>query len=146
MIRFFTVIFLTLFFSLKTSAQHVSFSGLTLVGNNTGLKAVTSKQAASIFKGNQSHWTTKEQVIIVMPTSRADFSEQFATGVINGSHSTLQKYWLALVFQGRSSPPVFLNSSEEILDFVRRNPGSIAFLDLPEREIPSGLLIRVTDN
>ena len=145
MIRIFAIVLLALFFSVNTFAQQGAFGGLTLIGNNTGLKAVTSKQAASIFKGNRSHWPTKEQVTIVMPTSKADFSEQFAIGVINGSHSALQKYWLALVFQGRSSPPVFLNSNEEILDYVRKNPGSIAFLNLPEREVPSGLLIRVTD-
>lgn len=128
-----------------TFAQQVSLDGLLLMGNKTGLVSVNRKQLNGIFRGTQSIWKSNEQVIVVMPSSKAEYAEQFANGVLQMSHAALQKYWLALVFQGRANAPVFLNSSAEIVDYVKKNPGAIAIVKSSEREIPAGMSITITD-
>lgn len=128
-----------------TFAQQVSLDGLLLMGNKTGLVSVNRKQLNGIFRGTQSIWKSNEQVIVVMPSSKAEYAEQFANSVLQMSHAALQKYWLALVFQGRANAPVFLNSSAEIVDYVKKNPGAIAIVKSTEREIPAGMSITITD-
>ena len=128
-----------------TYAQKLSLDGLMLIGNQTGLTSINRKQMNGIFRGTQSIWKSKEQVIVVMPSSKADFAEQFAASVLQMSHSALQKYWLALVFQGRANAPVFLNSSSEIIEYVKKNPGAIAVVKAAEREIPAGMTITISD-
>jgi ABC-type phosphate transport system substrate-binding protein len=128
-----------------TFAQQVSLDGLLLMGNKTGLVSVNRKQLNGIFRGTQSIWKSNEQVIVVMPSSKAEYAEQFANSVLQMSHAALQKYWLALVFQGRANAPVFLNSSAEIVDYVKKNPGAIAIVKSSEREIPAGMSITITD-
>ncbi len=119
--------------------------GFVLIGNKTGLKSVSKKQLAGIFQGSQSLWKTGEQVIVVMPSAKSDFSSQFSEKILKMSYPALQKFWLSLVFQGRASAPVFLNSSTEMLEFIRRNPGAIAVVKMSEREAGSDWIIQVTD-
>ena len=122
-----------------------SSEGLKLIGNNTGLESVNKKQLKGIFLGSRSLWKTGEQVLVVMPSARSDFSEQFSQSALQLSYPALQKFWLGLVFQGRANAPIFLHSSAEILEFVKRNPGAIAMVRLPEKEISPELLIPVAE-
>ncbi len=134
-----------LLFQTTTFSQKLSLDGLMLIGNQTGLTSVNRKQLNSIFRGSQSIWKTREQVIVVMPSSKSEFAEQFSVSVLQMSHSAIQKYWLALVFQGRANAPVFLNSSIEIIEFVKKNPGSIAVIKAIERDIPVEMVIKIID-
>jgi ABC-type phosphate transport system substrate-binding protein len=146
MMRKFRLLFVCfILFQTVTYSQQVSLDGLSLMGNKTGLVSVNRKQLNGIFRGNQSIWKTNEQVMVVMPSSKAEFADQFAKSVLQMSHSALQKYWLALVFQGRANAPVFLNSSAEIVEYVKKNPGAIAIVKLAEKEIPAGMSITITD-
>lgn len=129
-------------FHLETSSSE----GLLLIGNKTGLESVSRKQLKGIFSGLQSIWNTKEQVVVVMPSSKADFADYFASSVLQMTQSELHKYWLGLVFQGRANPPVFLNSSKEILEYVKNNPGAIGMVKMSEKEeVPRGMLIAISN-
>ena len=41
------------------------------------------------------------------------------------SGDELNKFWLALVFQGKAQAPSFFNSKNELETFVVQNPGAI---------------------
>jgi len=45
------------------------------------------------------------------------------------SGDELNKFWLALVFQGKAPAPNFFNSAAELENFVAQNPGAIGILD-----------------
>lgn len=125
--------------------QTSSMQGLLLIGNKTGLESVSRKQLQGIFRGSQSIWNTNEDVIVVMPSNKADFADDFASSVLQMTQPALQKYWLGLVFQGRADPPVFLNSSEEILEYVKRNQGAIGMVKMSEKAVPNGMLIAISN-
>ena len=124
--------------------QTSSMQGLLLIGNKTGLESVSRKQLQGIFRGSQSIWNTNEDVIIVMPSNKADFADDFAS-VLQTTQTALHKYWLGLVFQGRSNAPVFLNSSAEILEYVKRNQGAIGMVKMSENAVPKGMLIAISN-
>ena len=125
--------------------QNSSLQGLLLIGNKTGLESVSRKQMQEIFRGSQSIWNTNEQVIVVMPSNKADFADDFASSVLQMTQTALHKYWLGLVFQGRSNAPVFLNSSAEILEYVKRNQGAIGMVKMSENAVPKGMLIAISN-
>jgi ABC-type phosphate transport system substrate-binding protein len=139
------IFFFTAIIQVAAFSQGATLDGLVLVGNKTGLSSVSRKQLNGIFRGSQSIWKTNEQVTVVMPSSKAEYAEQFAGAVLQMSHAAVQKYWLALVFQGRANPPIFLNSSLEIVDYIKKNPGSIGVVKLSEREVPAAMLISISD-
>jgi hypothetical protein len=45
------------------------------------------------------------------------------------SANELNKYFLALVFQGKVKAPVFFTSEQELEDYVSRTPGAIGVSD-----------------
>jgi hypothetical protein len=55
----------------------------------------------------------------------------------------MQRFWLALVFQGRAAPPIFVDSVEEMVSYVRRTPGAIALVPRDSVNSAGPLLVRV---
>jgi ABC-type phosphate transport system substrate-binding protein len=139
------IFLLLLFFKGALYSQTSSLDGLVLIGNKTGLESVSRKQLKGIFRGSQTIWNTNEEVIIVMPSLKADFANDFASSVLQMTQSALHRYWLELVFQGRADAPVFLNSSAEIVEYVKNNPGAIAVVKMSEKEVPRGMLIAISN-
>lgn len=101
---------------------------VTVVGNSLGTASLTKNQVSSIFKGMKSRWKNDEEVILVMPSSKHSGCEIMAATVFGKDMKYVKKYWLTLVFQGRSNPPVFLDSNEEILNYVKKHAGAIGIL------------------
>ncbi len=116
---------------------------LFLVGNGTGLTQVKPAELRSLFRGERSVWSTGREVIIVLPGSRVEWTEKFSQQVLGMSRQMMQRFWLGLVFQGRASAPVFVDSAEEVISYVRDHPGAIGMVPMGTKEIPDQLLIKV---
>jgi hypothetical protein len=62
----------------------------------------------------------------------------------NKSFFAVKKYWYSLVFQGRNDPPYFFSTDEEIIEFVRLNPGAIAIVE-KSSAVPENLKIQLNE-
>jgi hypothetical protein len=113
-----------------------------LIGNRTSLDSVDKPAIQAIFRGEQKFWSNRENVIVVLPSSRADFGDRFALEVLQQDRTGLQRHWLALVFQGRARAPVFLDSTQAIIDFVRNTPGAVALVPAASPGIPRDLVVK----
>lgn len=129
---------LTLFFKPQTSFSQE----FLVVGNDTGVSSLTNSELVSIFKPKNNRWENNRPVIIVLPGTGSPISEAVARQVYGKSFVAVQKYWLSLVFQGRFNAPYFFNTDEEVLNFVRKNPGAIGFVS-SSNGVPENLLIRI---
>ena len=130
--------FLTVF---SSSAQLGDF---VVIGNNTGFKSTSKTTMKTIFKGKYSSWKNGESVTIVLPSTKSDNVDEIASLLYGLTVKGMQKYWLEQVFQGRSNAPVFLESDEEIVSYVKRNPGAIGIVR-SNRLIPQSLIIQISD-
>lgn len=139
--QFYYTLFLSLFLSSFLPAQ--SGESLIIIGNKTALTELTLKDARDIFKGKMAFWKNKEEVIIVLPSPKSDDAEYVAKEIFQTSVTGMQKYWLALVFQGRSNPPVFVQSTKEAIEYVNKNPGAIAALYCKILEVPASIIIKL---
>jgi len=99
-----------------------------VIGNATGLTAITETQAQAILRGERTLWDSRLPVTVVLPGQRAAHADSLTRGLMGMSRAGMQRYWLALVFQGRATPPVFHDTVEETVAFVRRTPGAIALI------------------
>jgi ABC-type phosphate transport system substrate-binding protein len=139
--QFFYTIILSIFLTSYLSAQ--AEERLIIIGNKTGLTELTLKEARDIFKGKMTFWKNKEEVVIVLPSPKSDDATGVANEIFQTSVTGMQKHWLALVFQGRSNPPVFVQSTREAIDYVNKNPGAIAALYCKSSEVPASLIIKL---
>jgi ABC-type phosphate transport system substrate-binding protein len=139
--QFFYTIFLSFFLTTHLSAQ--AEERLIIIGNKTGLTELTLKDARDIFKGKMAFWKNKEEVIVVLPSPKSNDAEFVAKDIFQTSVTGMQKHWLALVFQGRANPPVFVQSTREAIDYVNKNPGAIAALHCKISEVPASIIINL---
>ena len=124
-------------------AQKTNLDQVDFLINVKEVNSLTQAQVIQVFKNGRSLWESKEKVIIVLPANNSELAPSVASNLYGTSVSAMQKFWLALVFQGRASPPVFLQSGEEILNYVKNNPGAIAAVPRGSVQIPSNLKLTV---
>jgi hypothetical protein len=64
----------------------------------------------------------------VLPSQKNESAALTAKVFYGTTVKGMQKFWLSLVFQGRANPPIFLDTDEEIIIYVQKNPGSIGVI------------------
>lgn len=139
------IVFILLLSGNRLMAQS-ALPELTIIGNKTGFESTSLKEVRQIFKGKYSSWpVTKISVTIVLPSPQSANAQKTATQIYANTISGVQKYWLSLVFQGRANPPVFLESDEDIIETVRKTPGSIGIISSGFPNTPKNLIINVVN-
>ena len=99
-----------------------------IIGNSIGMQSIDDQQLASVFNAELQFWPNKNRVTVVMHSAKSEHISKTAAMYYDGSVKGLQRFWLSIVFQGRSATPVFLMTEPEIISYVERNPGAIAIL------------------
>lgn len=116
---------------------------LVVLANNTGLAELDSAGLRAVFRGERSQWPSERRVTVVLPSSRAEFAGTISRMLFRSSPGGMQRFWLALVFQGRAAPPIFVDSVDEMVSYVRRTPGAIALVPRDSVSTAGPLLVRV---
>ena len=127
------------------SITNIYAQSLTIVGNNTGYTSVSLTTMKNVFKGKYSVWSNKQSITIVLPSSKANNAEAVAAYLYGTSFSGMQKYWLSLVFQGRANPPVFLDNDDQIIQYVKDNPGAVGVVSSTNKNITNSIKITISD-
>jgi hypothetical protein len=113
-----------------------------IIGNQTGMKQVSQSKMTSYFEGRIKKWPSLEKVKVVLPSSKHKSVEEYSNVIYDKSFYSVKKFWFSLVFQGRFDAPFFLDTDEEIIEFVRTNRGSFALVHNNE-SIPDQLIIKI---
>ena len=115
-------------------------------GNDIGMSSISNDKVQRVFTGKETLWKNGKTVIICLPGTKSPKAQEVFTKVYNKSVKEVQKFWLSLVFQGRAKSPMFFDSEQEMVDFVKRTPGAIGVVTADKRSIvPSNLLITVNN-
>jgi ABC-type phosphate transport system substrate-binding protein len=109
----------------NVSGQSDENKSMRIIGNNTGYEEMDKTTLNDAFRGRISSWITGYPAIIVLPSQKNPSSVLAAEQIYRTTTKGMQKFWLSLVFQGRANPPVFLDTDEEIIRYVAKNPGAI---------------------
>jgi hypothetical protein len=109
-----------------------SQQSLVVVGNQSGAPSeMKLSELKSILMGEKQRWKNGNRIIIALMKTNTSLGKVTSSRLYEMSGDELNKYWLALVFQGKAAPPYFFNSTNELANFVAQNPGAIGILDKP---------------
>ncbi len=117
---------------------------IVVIGNNTGANKMNEQTLKGYFKGKYNKWTNNKTVIVALASSRHPKVELYSDLLYNKSFYAVKKYWYSLVFQGRNDPPYFFSTDQEIIEFVKLNPGAIAIVE-KNSAIPENLKIQLNE-
>lgn len=116
-----TILILLICFMAK--AQDVP---LTVICNGKGAPSELRLSALrSILKGERQRWSDGTKVVIALMKTNTPTGSSTSKKIYNMSSDELNKFWLALVFQGKSDAPSFFNSVSDLENFVAHTPGAI---------------------
>jgi hypothetical protein len=125
----FNVLLLSIYFHLPAKAQDMS---LVVIANTKGPPPeMKLAQLKSTMKGEKLRWPDGTKVVIALLKSTTPIGTNTSKKIYNMSANELNKYWLALVFQGKADAPNFFNSEAELEEFVSQTNGAIGVVNHP---------------
>lgn len=115
---------------------------LVIVGNPKSVPSeIDMKQLKSILKGEKLRWNDGAQVVIALMKTSTPIGTSTSRRLYDMTGNELNKYFLALVFQGKVKPPAFFNSSDELEAYVAQTPGAIGVLQQAKDEVLRIILV-----
>ena len=95
-------------------------------------QGTTGELSAAEFRrlvtGEKQRWNGGAKVSVALMKTTNPVGEATAQRVYRMTGNELNKYWLALVFQGRAKAPQFFASEADLAAYVRDTPGAIGIL------------------
>ena len=79
--------------------------------------------------GEQQRWRSGTKITIALLKTNTNGGKNTLQKIYGMSSDELNKFWLALVFQGKAHAPNFFNSAAELENFVAQNSGAIGISD-----------------
>ena len=120
------VVGLSLLVSGALSAQDLE---LTVIGNPQSVPSeMNMNQLQSVLKGEKFRWDDGSPVRIALMKTNTPIGTTTCNKIYNMTGNELNKYFLALVFQGKVKAPTFFNSVSELESYVAQTPGAIGVL------------------
>jgi hypothetical protein len=102
------------------------------IGNLTGVPATMKlSELKAVMMGEQQRWKSGNRVLIALMKTSTPLGKQVAEEIFDMTGDGVNKYWLALVFQGKAQAPNFFSSVVELESFVAQNPGAIGIMNKP---------------
>jgi ABC-type phosphate transport system substrate-binding protein len=103
---------------------------LVVVGNATGVPVdIKLAELKSILMGEKQRWKNGNRIIIALMKTNTLIGKNTSSRIYDMTGDQLNKYWLALVFQGKAQAPTFFNSTSDLESFVAQTPGAIGIVD-----------------
>ena len=131
--------FCILFFSAGVVAQE---KNLTVIGNSKGAPdQMSMTDLKAVLRGEKQRWNNSTPVVIALMKSSTATGINTSKKIFEMSMDEFNKYWLALVFQGKVKAPVFFHSSSELEAFVAETPGAIGVVEAPSPEKTRQIII-----
>jgi len=99
-----------------------------VVNSSNSVTALTKKEASDLFLKKKSKWTDGNAVSPVDLSSSSKVREEFSQQVLGKSISAVRNFWQQAAFSGTASAPTEKSSDEEVIEFIKKNPGGIGYV------------------
>jgi len=114
---------------LMTTVAKSQDAPLMVISNQKGAPpALNLAELKSIFRGERQRWRNGTKVVIALMKPNTATGKVISSKLYNMSSDQVNKYWLALVFQGKADSPASFDSVEALESFVANNPGAIGIV------------------
>lgn len=102
---------------------------LIIIGNPDGTpNEIAFGDLVKIMKGYKPRWDNGTKAKLALMKPKTPVGAITAKRIYGMSVNELSKYWVAMVFQGKSSPPEFFNDEEDLIKYVNKTEGAIGII------------------
>ena len=123
------MVWLLLLTGLFAKAQETT---LVAVGNPASAPSdMKLTELKAILLGEKQRWKNGNRIIIALMKTNTTIGKNTSARMYDMTGDQLNKYWLALVFQGKAQAPNFFNTTNDLENFVAQTQGAIGIVDKP---------------
>jgi len=108
------------------AAQAPEFT--VIVNASNPISSLPRDDVAKLFLKKTVIWQSGQAVAPVELPTAAKAREAFARTVLNKSVAQVKSYWQQQIFSGRDVPPPEKQNENDVVAFVRSNPGAIGYV------------------
>jgi len=119
----------------------VNGQGFKIVANElNSLDTISKKQLEDIFMRKTSTWSDGLQALPVDQAASSSTRYGFSKVIFGRDVNAIKSYWQRQIFSGRGVPPPEKASDDEVLTFVRANPGAIGYVS-SDADVGAGIKV-----
>lgn len=127
---------LLLWLSLLSIPGHASDEGwIVIVSGQSGIANLTQKQVMSLFLGRSRYLPDGDRVTALDHPIESEIRARFYRALTGKNISDIDAYWARLKYSGRATPPLPVETSEEIIEILSQEKGVIAYLPSTYRDV-----------
>jgi hypothetical protein len=122
------VAFLLVITTGDVSAETRSVPSFRVIVNaaNT-LRSMTRSEIVRLFL-KKMDWPSHQQVLPVDLPEDSETRRSFSTDLLGRTVASINSYWQFMIFSGRATPPVSVQSEEEAMKYVRLHREAIGYV------------------
>jgi ABC-type phosphate transport system substrate-binding protein len=90
--------------------------------------SLSADEVSKMFFKKTPRWKNGDKVLPVDLSDQSPVRDSFSEQVHNRPTAAVKAYWQKMIFSGRDVPPFEKASADEVLAYVRANPGAIAYV------------------
>lgn len=92
------------------------------------VSVLSGDELQRIFLGKKTFWSGGRRIVPVC-LKRGGTHESFLKSYMDMNVSQFDIFWRQAVFVGTGTPPAAFSSEREVIDFVRKTPGGVGYVD-----------------
>ncbi len=108
----------------------ITHAGVAIIVNpEVSDSNLIESQIAKIYLGRMKSYSNGQTIYAGDLPKRSAVRQDFYKRVVKKSERSMNRYWSKLKYTGKGKPPKQLNSNREIIKWVARTDGAIAYID-----------------
>ncbi len=121
-----------------------SASYVIIVHPSNPIQSLSRKQIKGIFLKKWVVWDHGEPISPGDLIAESLVRKEFTRDIYGKSVRSINSYWQKKIFSGRGAPPPYFSSEDELIEFVRANPGAVGYVS--GKVLPEGIkVVEISD-
>ena len=100
-----------------------------IVNQDNPQTSITKAQITNIFLGNSTKWNNGQKALPIDQPKSTTPGKAFLAKIVGMSEADYKKIWVEKMLSGQAEPLPVKPSDEEIIKFVKENPGAVGYID-----------------
>lgn len=99
-----------------------------VINDSNSTNSIEKADLAKCFLKQVSMWISGQSVAPVDQAANSETRKAFSNEIHGRDVSAIKSFWQRQIFSGKGVPPPEKASDEEVLAFVRGNPGAVGYV------------------
>ena len=121
------ILFTVLISTLAVNKVNAQSSYVVIVNKSNTVTTLTKKEVSDLFL-KKTKWKDGSTATPVDLVSNSKIREQFTLEIHGKSISAIRSFWQQAAFSGTASAPPEKANDQEVIEFVKKNPGAIGYV------------------